>query len=179
MAIYEFPMASGAALPSEAAVAAELTRLELPAAAVHAEARGDTLRLTGTVADPDVHERVLLAVGNMPGVGRVDDRLAHAREPPLLGTLGDFANLPPGAASADMAEEMVHDAGPERIHADMLGPAGSAFHVVREGETLDDIARLHHGDAIGALRILHANRPMLQRAEDVTPGMVLRVPRRI
>ncbi len=179
MAIYEFPAASGAAIPSAAAVAAELARLDLPAAGVHAETRGETIRLTGTVADPETHERVLLAVGNMPGVGRVDDRLAHAREAPLLGTIGDFANLPPGAAGTDMAEEMVHDASPERIHADMLGPAGSAFHIVRPGESLDDIARLHHGDAVGGLRILHANRPMLQRAEEVKPGMVLRVPRRI
>src|SRR5690606_36419867 len=117
------------------------------------------------------------ALGSLPGVARLDDRLRHLRESDLFGTLGSFARLPPGAASSDMAEEMVHDAAPGRGHNDdMLGPAGSALHVVRPGETLDDIARLHRGDAAGGLRILHANRPMLERVDGLKPGMVLRVP---
>ena len=46
MAIYEFPVASGAAMPSTAEVAAELVRLDLPGAGMQAEPRGDTIRLS-------------------------------------------------------------------------------------------------------------------------------------
>ncbi len=176
MAIYEFPAEPGVPMPRAADVMRELARFDLPRSGIRVEPEGDMLRLGGTVEDPETHERVLLAIGNLPGVGRVDDRLTHLREAPLFGTLGAFADLPPGAASTEMAETMVHAAAPGRGHRDLLGPAGSAFHTVRPGESLDDIARLHHGDATAALRILHANRPMLTRADALKPGMVLRVP---
>jgi hypothetical protein len=176
MAVYEFPAVPGAPMPAPAEVMREFARFGLPQTGIRVEPHRDMLRLSGTVEDPETHERLLLAIGNMPGVGRVDDRLTHLREAPLLGTLGAFADLPAGAASTEMAEAMVHEAAPGRSHADMLGPAGSAFHTVRPGESLDDIARLHHGDATAALRILHANRPMLTRADALQPGMVVRVP---
>ncbi|MBW8268453.1 LysM peptidoglycan-binding domain-containing protein [Caldovatus aquaticus] len=165
-------------LPGAARIAAILARLGLSPAEVRAEpAETGTLRLSGEVPDAETHEKLLAALASLPGVARLDDRLTERRAPSLLDTFGAFARLPPGAAATDMAEEMVHEAAPGRRHADpILGPAGSALHVVQPGETLDDIARLHHGDATAALRILSANRPMLERAEALAPGMVLRVP---
>lgn len=178
MAVYEFPASGGGAMPGVEEVTAELRRLGLPDAGVTVETEGDAIRLHGKVPDPETHEKILLAVGNLPAVGRVDDRLTHARESSLLGGLAGFAHLPKGAAAADMAEEMVHDAGPEHTHADPLGPAGSSFHTVAEGETLDTIAQRHYGDRDAMLRILEANRPMLTGIGAVRPGMVLRVPAR-
>jgi nucleoid-associated protein YgaU len=177
MAIYDFP-AGGGSLPRPDQVIAELRRHGLPTANLRAEAVSEAIRLTGTVPDPEAHERVLVAVGNMPGVERVDDRLGHAHGASLFGAIGGFAHLPPGAAATDMDEDMVHEADPARVHADPLGPAGSSFHTVMEGETLDSIAQRHYGDRNAILRILEANRPMLSGAAALRPGLVLRVPRR-
>ncbi len=181
MPIYEFPVRGDRETlppPEAAQIKAVLAQLGLSEAEVQVEPLGKGgLHLTGIVLDGDMHEKLLVALGNLPNVAFVDDHLAQRRTSPLLDTLGAFARLPPGTVTTEMAEEMVHDAAPGRRHNDdMLGPAGSALHVVRPGETLDDIARAHHGDAIGALRILHANRPMLERADALKPGMVVRVP---
>jgi len=178
MPIYEFDGNSAARPPDKAAVAQELGRLGLPGQAVEVTIEDGAVILAGTLPDPETHEKVLVAVASLPGVGRIDDRMTHAREASLLDNLGSFAHLPPGAAAADMAEEMVHEADPSRVHADPLGPAGSSLHAVRPGETLDSIAQRHYGDRDAMLRILDANRPMLQGAGALRPGMVLRVPRR-
>ncbi|GGG50736.1 hypothetical protein GCM10010964_42500 [Caldovatus sediminis] len=179
MPIYVFRSGSDdLPLPGAARIAATLAQLGLSPAEVRVEpVETGMLHLSGEVPDAETHEKLLVALASLPGVARLDDRLTERRAASLLDTLGAFARLPPGAAATDMAEEMLREAGPGRRHADaMLGPAGSALHVVRPGETLDDIARAHDGDATGALRILHANQPMLERADALRPGMVLRVP---
>jgi nucleoid-associated protein YgaU len=151
-------------LPGAQRIAATLAPLGLAPAEVRVEpVETGMLRLSGEVPDAETHEKLLAALASLPGVARLDDRLTERRASSLLDTLGAFARLPPGAAG--------------RCHADpVLGPAGSALHVVQPGETLEHIARAHGGDATGALRILHANRPMLERADALRPGMVLRVP---
>jgi hypothetical protein len=179
MPIYVFRSGSDALpLPGAQRIAATLAPLGLAPAEVRVEpVETGMLRLSGEVPDAETHEKLLAALASLPGVARLDDRLTERRASSLLDTLGAFARLPPGAAATEMAEEMVHAAAPGRCHADpVLGPAGSALHVVQPGETLEHIARAHGGDATGALRILHANRPMLERADALRPGMVLRVP---
>jgi nucleoid-associated protein YgaU len=178
MPFYEFPGEGEAAPPGAVEIEATLAQLGLAVAELRVEpVEAGMLRLSGTVPDAVTHEKLLAALASLPGVARLDDRLTERRASPLLDTLGAFARLPRGAAAAGMAEEVVHEAGPGgRLTDGMLGPAGSALHVVRPGETLDDIARMHYGDATGALRILQSNRPMLESADALRPGMVLRVP---
>jgi nucleoid-associated protein YgaU len=179
MPTYEFPGHDKARPPGPAQIQSELQRLGLPAGQLHVEALEDgALRLSGAVPDPDAHERILVAIANMPGVARVEDRVRNTHGSSLLDSLGSFAHLPPGAAATEMAEDMVHEADPSRVHADPLGPAGSSLHTVQPGETLDSIAQRHYGDRDMMLRILDANRFILHGPGGLRPGMVLRVPRR-
>lgn len=183
MAIYEFPAHAGQPTglpkdsrpaPSAGEIRTELQRLGLARDSLGIEAAGDTVLLTGKVPDAATHERVLIAVGNMPGVAAVDDRLTQDHYPSLLDALSSFAHLPPGTQSSEMAERMVHEA--RAGQKSVLGPAGSVFYTVRPGDTLDEVARHWYGDGNAALRILDANRPVLGPGMTLRPGSVIRLP---
>lgn len=176
---YSFPEDSG--VPQDprdtgAGVAERLRALGLPAGGLRIARQGSQVVIEGTVPDAATQERIVLAAGNLQGVGMVVDRMVPARRAGgLLEAFGGLADLPPGAASLEAAEEAVHDARPDPGDT-AFGPGGSLFHTVQPGETLEGIAQRHYGMAIEARRVLEANAGILSDDRALTPGIVLRLP---
>jgi len=180
MTIYHFPAEAGIALagdtPTPQAIARELDRLGMAHGGVHIGCNGGAVTLEGKVPDREAQEQLVVAVGNLRGVGEVDDALMVEHRSGLLDTLGAFANLPAGSANTQAAETAVHHANPEIGEA--YGPGGSLLHVVQPGETLQSIAHRHYNDPHEARRILEANAHVLGNTGGLQPGLVLRVPPR-
>ncbi|WP_144300299.1 peptidoglycan-binding protein LysM [Elioraea rosea] len=67
--------------PTAEAIRAELDRLGLPPD-VKVTVEGDTVKLTGGVADPATRERAILAAGNVAGIAAVEETIAAVEEMP-------------------------------------------------------------------------------------------------
>ena len=180
MPFYHFPPEAGRSLgggaPTAPAIATELQRLGLPLEAVQIARHGETALLEGQVPDDEAREKLVLAVGNLAGISRVEDRLRTTTAAGLLDGLSGFAHLPAGAASIEATRAALHQARPEPNEA--FGPAGSLLHQVRPGESLASIAHRHYGTEAESQHLLAANAPMLAEATALRPGIVLRVPPR-
>ena len=180
MSTYRFPAEAGLALagaPSAAAIGDRLAHLGLTQDGVTVTRHDDAATLEGSVPDDATRERVLLAVGNLQGIARVEDRLTVTRGGGLSAALGGFARLPAGSAAAPAAERAVHHARPDPGDT-AFGPGGSILHVVQPGETLEAIAARHYGDTAAAGWVLESNAPVLIDAAALRPGVVLRLPPR-
>jgi nucleoid-associated protein YgaU len=92
-------------------------------------------------------EKVVLAIGNTPGVGRVDDQLT------VLAAVDDEGEV------VEEEEEIV-----------------AVMYTVKKGDTLSAIAKAHYGNANKYPVIFEANKPMLQDPDKIYPGQVLRIP---
>jgi nucleoid-associated protein YgaU len=120
----------------------------------------DAVVVSGWVPDQDTKEKVVMIVGNVEGVGKVDDRLEVGR--------------PPAATSAAATA-----AGPSQTVAHQSGNGGawtSTTYTVKSGDTLSAIAKEKYGDARLYTKIFQANQPMLKDPDKIYPGQVLRVP---
>ena len=187
MPTYRFPAEAGLALdggappgtaPSAASITERLAGLGLTRQGVMVTRHDDAAVLDGSVPDEATRERVLLAVGNLQGIARVEDRLTVTRRGPgLLESLSSFARLPAGSVNMEAAERAVHAAKPDPGDTG-VGPGGSILHLVQPGETLAAIAARHYGDTAAAGWVLESNAPVLADAAALRPGMVLRLPRR-
>lgn len=180
MPVYRFPAEAGQSLengpPTAPAIAERLDRLGLARGELRVSRHGDAATLEGLVPDGATRERILLAVGNLAGIARVDDRLTVAERRGLMDALSGFAHLPAGSASTEAAGHAVHRAVPEPETG--FGPGGSMFHTVQAGETLAAIAQRHYGDTAAAGWILESNAPVLPDEGSLKPGLVLRLPPR-
>ncbi|NOG69316.1 BON domain-containing protein [Roseicella sp. DB1501] len=181
MPTYRFPAEAGLALEggvlSADAIGNRLNSLGLTREGVTISRHDDAVTLEGRLPDEATRERVLLAVGNLQGIARVDDRMTVARDRGgLLDAIGSFARLPSGSANIEAAERAVHAAKPDPDAR--FGPGGSILHVVQPGETLEAIAARHYHDTAAAGWILESNDPVLTDAAALRPGMVLRLPPR-
>jgi nucleoid-associated protein YgaU len=164
--------------PTPEALAAELKRLGLPADNVSMKVEGDTVHLSGRVPDAETREKIVLAVGNTEGVGKVDDgglQGGEASAGSLAGMIGGMARLPAGSVNMEAAESAVHHAAPQPVEQ---GPGGSLFYTVQKGDTLSAIAKRQYGEANAYMAIFEANRPMLDSPDRIYPGQVLRIPPR-
>ncbi len=164
--------------PTPEALEAELKRLGLPADGLSMQVEGDTVHLSGQVHDAETREKIVLAVGNVEGVGKVDDgglQGGEASAGSLAGAIGAMAQLPAGSASTQAAGGAVHAASPQPVEQ---GPGGSMFYTVQRGDTLSAIAKKHYGEANAYMAIFEANRPMLDHPDRIYPGQVLRIPPR-
>jgi nucleoid-associated protein YgaU len=164
--------------PTPEALENELKRLGLPAEGVQMKVEGDTVHLSGQVRDAEAREKIVLAVGNVEGVGKVDDgglQGGEASAGTLAGAIGGMARVPAGAAGMGAAGGAVHAAAPQPV---AQGPGGSMFYTVQKGDTLSAIAKRHYGEANAYMAIFEANRPMLDHPDRIYPGQVLRVPPR-
>jgi nucleoid-associated protein YgaU len=163
--------------PTPEALEAELKRLGLPADGLQMTVEGDTVHLAGQVRDAETREKIVLAVGNVEGVGKVDDGGLQGGEPTgsLAGAIGGMSRLPAGAAGTSAAGGAVHAAAPQPVEQ---GPGGSVFYTVQKGDTLSAIAKRQYGDANAYNGIFEANRPMLDHPDRIYPGQVLRIPPR-
>jgi nucleoid-associated protein YgaU len=142
--------------PAPASAASQLTVdvLQKQAAAVGIdvdnlaiELNDGTASVHGSVRNQADREKLVLAIGNTPGVAQVDDLLtidapASASGQPTVG-------------------------GPE--------PAATLY-TVKRGDTLSAIAKTYYKDASKYPRIFEANRPMLGDPNKIYPGQVLRIP---
>lgn len=153
------------------ALEAEVKALGLDSGDVHLTLRGDTVKVESKGADRETMEKLILAVGNIKGIARVEADLPKA-------------DVPFGAAAA--AEPAVPPASAAAAATPAAAPAGAAaaapadaplFHTVKKGETLSDIAQHYLGKASLYPKIFEANRPMLSDPDKIYPGQTLRIPR--
>jgi nucleoid-associated protein YgaU len=144
--------------PAPASAASQLTVdvLQKQAAAVGVpvdnlaiELNDGTATVRGSVASQADREKVILAIGNTPGVAQVDDLLAV--NPPIA---AQGADQPTGKGAE---------------------PAATLY-TVKKGDTLSAIAKTYYKDAGKYPRIFEANRPMLGDPNKIYPGQVLRIP---
>lgn len=178
MTTYRFPIGAGdpppGGVPTAEAIAARLGALGLPAEGLRITCQDGMVRIEGKVPDPATQERIVLAAGNVQGIGEVEDRMVPAQRSGLLEAFGGLAHLPPGAGSLEAAGQAVHEARPEPSTS--FGPGGSLFYTVQPGEALEGIAQRHYGMTREAWRIREANAPLLADENALRPGMVLRLP---
>ena len=136
MTTYRFPAAAGLALdggaPTAAAITDRLAGLGLSRQGLMVTRHDDAATLDGTVPDEATRERVLLVVGNLQGIARVEDRLTVTRPGGLFDTLAAFARIPAGSSGTEAAERAVHRAVPDAGDTG-FGPGGSILHLVQAG----------------------------------------------
>jgi len=63
------------AAPAADAIQKEIEKLGLNAKDLEVKVEGDTVRITGTAADPETREKLILAAGNVAGIAKVEDAI--------------------------------------------------------------------------------------------------------
>jgi nucleoid-associated protein YgaU len=97
-------------------------------------------------------EKLVLALGNVQGVGGVD---------------ASKVEVSAAAKSAVTAADAGKDDAPE---------AEATFYTVQKGDTLSKIAKAQYGNANLYNKIFEANKPMLTHPDKIYPGQSLRIP---
>lgn len=120
------------------------------------------LIVDGNVPDQETREKVILIVGNVEGVGKVDDRL----------TVGTQAPATAIAAAAAMQVAAATAASAVQAPAEWT----TKTYTVQKGDTLSAIAKAMYGKASLYPTIFEANKPMLKDPDKIYPGQVLRIP---
>ncbi len=113
----------------------------------------NTATITGTAADHPTREKVILAVGNVEGVGQVDDQM-----------------------KTKSWAERAAEAADAKAEAAAAEAAASKFYTVVSGDSLSKIAKEFYGDPMRYPEIFEANKPMLKDPDLIYPGQVLRIP---
>ncbi len=127
---------------------------------------GDTVIVEGTVPDQETREKAILIVGNVEGVGRVDDRLR----------IGSVATSAPTGAPTPLAGAPGGSQTVARASAEESTGWSSRTYTVEKGDTLSAIAKKMYGNANKYPQIFEANKPMLKDPDEIYPGQVLRIP---
>ena len=138
------------------------------------------LVVEGTVPDQDTREKAILVLGNVDGVGKVDDRLTVGRGPSFAnveaGGKPSFGNVQAGSTSTAGGPR---GGGEQNVgHASAGGNGGwtSRTYTVKKGDTLSEIAKEQLGKASRYPEIFEMNKPMLKDPDKIYPGQVLRLP---
>jgi nucleoid-associated protein YgaU len=121
-------------------------KLGLSVEGLKVDVDGETATVSGTVSNQVDRQKVVLAVGNTDGIGRVDDKLKVEAQ---------AAEAQPAASAAE---------------------AEAKFYTVVKGDTLSKIAKEFYGDAMKYPVIFEANKPMLTDPDKIYPGQLLRIP---
>lgn len=124
----------------------------------------ETVDVFGYVPDLAVKEKLILAIGNLDGVEKVNDHIRLGPPPAPTQVLP----VPTTVAEAVAAEPSAAEAEPT-----------SLFYTVQKGDTLSKIAKQHYGDANVYNAIFEANKPMLKHPDKIFSGQVLRIPPKI
>jgi nucleoid-associated protein YgaU len=134
---------------------------------IHFRVSGSSVVVEGYVPDQDTREKVVLIVGNVEGVDKVDDRLNVGRAPAVAA--GVPASGPPaGGPSSTVAHKSGNGGG---------GEWTTTTYTVNSGDTLSAIAKAHYGKSNAYMKIFEANKPMLKDPDKIYPGQVLRIPK--
>jgi nucleoid-associated protein YgaU len=64
--------------PAADAIRTELERLGLPAQGMDVRVEGDTVRISGAAPDAATREKLILAAGNVAGIGKVEETISTA-----------------------------------------------------------------------------------------------------
>lgn len=188
MGLFSFMSSAGAKLfggkkPSEvpnlsALIRDHVARIGLPDKHIHYWLEEEIMVVSGWVNDNATKEKVILAVGNVEGVDKVEDRLVVGAPPKQT------APIAPAAPAAPVApgKPVVHAEAP--IPAEQLPSKEEAAkhvwtsrtHVVQKGDTLSKIAKEVYGNANKYTVIFEANKPMLSDPDKIYPGQTLRIP---
>jgi nucleoid-associated protein YgaU len=159
MGLFDFVKEAGRKLgigsdaPTPDELRAEVTKLGLDAKDLALDVQGDTVTVSGSAPSQELREKIVLAVGNVHGVAKVEDKLT-------------VAALDGSTQSAD--------ASASGASAPAQGQA--KFYTVKSGDTLSKISKEFYGDANRYNGIFEANRPMLEHPDKIYPGQVLRIP---
>ena len=121
------------------------------------------LIVSGPVESQEVREKVITIVGNVNGVGQVDDQLVVATAQPT-----DEAAAPAPAPEVPEPEAPSTEPGEPEWE--------SNTYTVQSGDTLSGIAKQVYGNAGKYMVIFEANTPMLKDPNKIYPGQVLRIP---
>ncbi|NHF73013.1 peptidoglycan-binding protein LysM [Paracoccus xiamenensis] len=147
------------------ALEAEVKALGLDSGDVHLTLRGDTVKVESKGADRETMEKLILAVGNIKGIAKVEADLPP-RPVPAGAAAAAEPKVPPTPAG-----DAPKDAAPAAATGDV-----PVFHTVKKGETLSAIAQHYLGKASRYPEIFEANRPMLSDPDKIYPGQTLRIP---
>lgn len=157
MGIFDFlknPFGSKAA--DADAIVANVKKLGLNVQNLAVNVASGVATVTGLASNRAEASKVVMAVGNSPGVTKVDNKMRV----PL-----SSIQAKPGAATPA--------AGAQDDHAD---EDEVRFHTVESGDTLSKISKEVYGDANKYNVIFEANKPMLSDPDKIYPGQVLRIP---
>lgn len=128
---------------------------------------GESVDIFGWVADLATKEKLIVAVGNIRGISKVNSHLRIGKAPPRK---RDVAS-----AAATEEEEEEEEVG-EAITEEEDVALSSKFYTVKSGDYLSKIAKEVYGNGNRYLEIFEANKPMLKDPDDIYPGQVLRIP---
>jgi len=117
---------------------------------------------TGWVASQEEKEKVVMIIGNVQGVGGVDDQITVGEPQVAVAEPAPAAEAPVSAATEG------GDPTPADWQADT--------YTVQSGDTLGGIAKKVYGSAGKYMAIFEANTPMLKDPNKIYPGQVLRIP---
>ncbi|MCI1710803.1 MAG: LysM and BON domain-containing protein [Chiayiivirga sp.] len=137
---------------------------------VKVEQSGDTVKISGTASSQADKEKMILAVGNVNGVARVEDDIIII-DPSDQGPAAQPPSRNPGAAAPAPAAVRALEAA-----AAAATEAPAQFYTVVKGDTLSKISKQFYGSAQKYNRIFEANRPLLQHPDKIYPGQTLRIP---
>ena len=124
----------------------QLRKFKLGNDSVKVDQDGGTVKVSGEVASQEEKEKILLALGNVDGVEKVDETITVAT---------------PAAAEGAPAQAT---------------PVEAKFYTVKKGDTLSAISKEFYGKASLYNTIFEANRPLLSHPDKIYPGQVLRIP---
>lgn len=119
----------------------------------------DSASVSGRVSSQELREKIITIIGNVKGIGQVEDLLSVA----------------PSAVAGSEVEtaEIQHDQLSEATTSDDWE---SRTYTVQSGDTLGKIAREMYGNSAKYTAIFEANTPMLKDPNKIYPGQVLRIP---
>jgi nucleoid-associated protein YgaU len=173
----------GGKKPSEipnlsALISKHVASVGLPVKHIHYFLEQEVMVVAGWVDDKAMKEKVILAVGNVEGVDKVEDRLVVGQAPVFKKPEPvKVAEAVPAAASAPVvaakppAEEL-----PSAEELAKQEAWSSKSYTVVKGDTLSKIAKQFYGDAMKYPVIFEANKPMLSHPDKIYPGQMLRIP---
>lgn len=118
---------------------------------VNVSVKDDVVQITGDALNQEVKEKMMLVLGNVAGVSKVEDNVQINQSQAAV-----QGQQPAGDSAVSQGE--------------------SRFYTVKKGDTLSAIAKSEYGNANDYMKIFEANKPMLTHPDKIYPGQVLRIP---
>lgn len=185
MGVFSFLSSAGSKLfggkkPSEvpnlqSLIREHVKKIGLPDKHIHYWLEEETMVVSGWVDNKPTKEKVIIAVGNVEGVDKVEDRLVVGSPPAAI-------TQPTPVVAAESTDTATAAEAP--LAAEQLPTAeqaaeyewSSKTYTVQKGDTLSKIAKEVYGSAGKYPVIFEANKPMLAHPDKIYPGQVLRIP---